>query len=108
LNLNNENLLVGSCPSYGYLHSLDLKTRTWAEPLKDEKEQYIWNLTLGSGEDRSLDELIRYVLDRWMDQNGDGSGNPEISKLSNEEKKSISHFAFCGKIEFKDLNFDRL
>ncbi|QNK56290.1 hypothetical protein [Paenibacillus sp. PAMC21692] len=43
-----ERLQVSTCESYGYLLSLDLKTRTWAKPLKDENELYIWNITLGS------------------------------------------------------------
>lgn len=48
LNYNNEKILVGTCATNGYLLSLDLKTRTWAEPLRDQNETYIWNLTLGS------------------------------------------------------------
>lgn len=40
-------LLVGTCGRYGYLHSLDLKTRTWAEPLRLEGQTYIWNLARG-------------------------------------------------------------
>lgn len=48
LNLDDETLLVGTCPRYGYLHSLDLATRTWAAPLRDEGETYIWNLCRGS------------------------------------------------------------
>ncbi|MCC9075119.1 hypothetical protein FKZ61_003195 [Litorilinea aerophila] len=48
LNWQNERLLVGTCPRFGYLHSLDLRTRTWAEPLRDEHETYIWNLCQGS------------------------------------------------------------
>lgn len=47
LNLNNETLLVGTCPRCGYLHRLDLATRTWAEPLRCDSETYIWNLCLG-------------------------------------------------------------
>lgn len=46
--LNNEKLLVGTCGLKGYLHCFDLKSRTWADPLRDEHESYIWNLTLGS------------------------------------------------------------
>ncbi|NSW89460.1 MAG: hypothetical protein HPY74_02060 [Firmicutes bacterium] len=45
---NNEKLLVGTCGTRGYLHCLDLKSRTWAEPLRDENETYIWNLVQGS------------------------------------------------------------
>ncbi|MFC5648190.1 hypothetical protein ACFPYJ_03485 [Paenibacillus solisilvae] len=48
LNLNNDKLLIGTCAQSGYLHCLDLKSRIWAEPLRDEHETYIWNLTLGS------------------------------------------------------------
>lgn len=48
LNVNNEKLLVGTCGLFGYLHRLDLKTRTWSEPLRDKDETYIWNLVMGS------------------------------------------------------------
>jgi len=48
LYLNNGKLLVGTCGLKGYLHCLDLKSRTWAEPLRDENETYIWNLVPGS------------------------------------------------------------
>ncbi|MEN6314315.1 MAG: hypothetical protein ABFD25_08730 [Clostridiaceae bacterium] len=48
LNVNNEKLLVGTCGLLGYLHKLDLKTRTWSEPLRDKDETYIWNLVMGS------------------------------------------------------------
>jgi streptogramin lyase len=47
LNWRDEKLLIGTCGQYGYLHCLDLESRRWAEPLRDEKEQYIWNLCLG-------------------------------------------------------------
>ncbi|PYI52850.1 hypothetical protein [Paenibacillus flagellatus] len=43
-----DRLLVGTCPDYGYLHSLDLRTREWAEPLRIDSETYIWNFALGS------------------------------------------------------------
>jgi len=46
-NLNNETLLVGTCPRGGYLHRLDLATRGWAEPLRCPTETYIWNLCQG-------------------------------------------------------------
>lgn len=48
LNLDDETLLVGTCPHSGYLHRLELRTRTWAEPLRDAGETYIWNLCRGS------------------------------------------------------------
>jgi hypothetical protein len=47
-NWQNEKLLIGTCGTYEYLHCLDLATREWAEPLRDEKESYIWNLCVGS------------------------------------------------------------
>jgi len=47
LNLNNESLLVGTCPRSGYLHRLELATRTWSTPLRCESETYIWNLCQG-------------------------------------------------------------
>lgn len=47
LNYRDEKLLIGTCAQHGYLHCLDLKSRQWAAPLRDEKEQYIWNLCLG-------------------------------------------------------------
>ncbi|MEF3304010.1 hypothetical protein [Paenibacillus sp. GYB003] len=43
-----DKLLIGTCPDYGYLHSLDLRTREWAKPLRIESEKYIWNLVVGS------------------------------------------------------------
>jgi hypothetical protein len=64
------------------------------------------------GDTRSLDEIIRSIMERWMDQDQSGlgrlQGSEELGKLTSEERKSITHFAFCGKIEFKNLNFDRL
>jgi hypothetical protein len=41
-------LLVGTCPTSGYLLRLDLPSRRWAEPLRVESETYIWNLGRGS------------------------------------------------------------
>lgn len=48
LNYKNEKLVLGTCSNYGYVHTLDLKTRKWLEPLRDKDERYIWNMTLGS------------------------------------------------------------
>ncbi len=48
LNWRDEKLLIGTCGTYGYLHCLDLASRTWAEPLRDPDEAYIWNLCIGS------------------------------------------------------------
>ena len=45
--LDAETLLVGTCPRGGYLHRLDLRSRSWAEPLRDNGETYIWNLCRG-------------------------------------------------------------
>ncbi|WP_127579516.1 hypothetical protein [Paenibacillus koleovorans] len=46
-NWDNEKLIVGTCPGKGYVHSLDLRSRTWAEPLRDDNETYVWNFTCG-------------------------------------------------------------
>jgi hypothetical protein len=56
-------------------------------------------------DDRSLDDIVRGIMDRWI-ANADESSN--LGKLNEEERKSITHFAFCGKIEFKNLVFDKL
>ncbi len=40
-------LLIGTCGGFGYLHCLDLQSRKWSVPLRDEKETYIWNLAMG-------------------------------------------------------------
>jgi hypothetical protein len=48
VNWNDEKLVVGTCPQYAYLHVFDLKTRTWAEPLRAPEEKYFWDLTIAS------------------------------------------------------------
>lgn len=47
-NWRHEKLLIGTCGTFGYLHCLDLASREWAEPLRDDDETYIWNLCVGS------------------------------------------------------------
>ncbi|MGI6561225.1 MAG: hypothetical protein ACOX3Q_01460 [Clostridia bacterium] len=47
-NYKNERLLVGTCGTYGYLHSLELKSRTWMPSLKLEGVTYIWDLAMAS------------------------------------------------------------
>ena len=42
-----ERLLVGTTGFFGYLHALNLRTRTWEESLRLEGQSYIWNLTRG-------------------------------------------------------------
>jgi len=42
-----ERLLTGTNGWKGWLHCLDLKIRTWMEPLRIEGEEYIWNLARG-------------------------------------------------------------
>jgi len=39
-------LLVGTCSNFGYVHTLDLKTRTWDKSLRLD-ESYIWNFAQG-------------------------------------------------------------
>ena len=41
-----ERLLVGTCANYGYLHSLNLRTRTWDKSLRLD-ETYLWNFVQG-------------------------------------------------------------
>ncbi|MDI4645031.1 hypothetical protein [Cohnella hashimotonis] len=48
VNWNNEKLVIGTCVEQAYLHVLDLRTRTWAEPLKSIGESYFWKMGLGS------------------------------------------------------------
>ncbi|MFK7693706.1 hypothetical protein [Paenibacillus sp. HJGM_3] len=82
-NWNDEKLIVGTCPGFGYIHSLDLRTRTWAEPLRDEKETYIWNFALGSdgmlyGGTYPGCVLLRYnPADHTLENVGRMSDNPK-------------------------------
>lgn len=55
--------------------------------------------------EQSLDEIVRSIMDRRFAGAAEGS---DLGKLSEEERRSITHFAFCGKIEFKNLVFDKL
>ena len=48
LNLDDRQLLAGTCPRYGYLHRLDLQSRRWAQPLSVEGEHYIWSFCRGA------------------------------------------------------------
>jgi len=38
-----EKLLIGTAMSHGYVMALDLKTRTWSEPLRCDGETYVWS-----------------------------------------------------------------
>lgn len=42
-----ERLVVGTSGFYGWVHCLDMRTRTWMESLRLESETYIWNFTRG-------------------------------------------------------------
>ncbi|RAV20904.1 hypothetical protein [Paenibacillus contaminans] len=48
VNWHDEKLVIGTCVEQAYLHVFDLKSRTWAEPLKSFGEEYFWQMTLGS------------------------------------------------------------
>ena len=48
LPVGNDRLIVGTCSSGGYLSSLDLKTRQWTKPIRDERITYIFSLAMGS------------------------------------------------------------
>lgn len=82
-NWNDEKLIVGTCAQYAYLHVLDLKTRKWAEPLRDGKETYFWNFTQGSdgmiyGGTYPGCVLLRYDPNRHVLENlGRASTNPK-------------------------------
>jgi sugar lactone lactonase YvrE len=83
VNYRNEKLIVGTCPNHAYLHCLDLKTRTWAEPLRDENEKYFWNMCIGSdgcvyGGTWPGCSLLRYDPERHVLENvGRVSDNPK-------------------------------
>lgn len=40
-------LIIGTCSFYGSLHCFDMKTRTFAPPLRLETETYLWDLARG-------------------------------------------------------------
>ena len=42
-----ERLVVGTAGYYGYIHCLDLRTRTWMQSLRLEGEVYVWDLARG-------------------------------------------------------------
>ncbi|TNJ63063.1 hypothetical protein FE784_27715 [Paenibacillus hemerocallicola] len=83
VNWNNEKLVVGTCPQHAYLHCLDLKTRSWAEPLSDPGEKYFWKMTLGSdgnvyGGTWPGCSLLRYdPVTHTLDNMGRASDNPK-------------------------------
>ncbi|ANE48235.1 hypothetical protein SY83_20245 [Paenibacillus swuensis] len=60
--------------------------KKWLEPMFSQR----------LGDHRTLEELIRGMIEGVMQE------------LPEAERKSISHFAFCGRIEFKNLSYDRL
>lgn len=83
VNWHNEKLVVGTCPNHAYLHCLDLRTREWAEPLRDESEKYFWDMTLGS-DDRIYGgtwpgcSLLRYdPVQHKLENLGRVSDNPK-------------------------------
>ncbi len=82
LNLDDETLLLGTCAGFGYLHRLDLRSRRWAEPLRDRDERYIWNLVRASdgmvyGGTWPGGRLLRYDPARHvLDNLGPVSDNP--------------------------------
>lgn len=88
-----DKLLVGTCPQRGYLHCLDMKTRTWAHPLRDGNETYIWNLVLGSdgmvyGGTWPGCVLLRYDPDRHVLEN--------MGKMSRQLGNQYSRMVFSG------------
>ncbi len=53
------------------------------------------------GESSSVGEIMNRMMRNHINASGD------FSELSAEEKDKLSHAAFCGKVEFKYLNFER-
>lgn len=48
VNWHNEKLIIGTCTEQAYLHVFDLKTRTFAEPIRSEGETYFWQMATAS------------------------------------------------------------
>ncbi len=55
------------------------------------------------GDSSSLDEIRNKLMRGRIAENDQG----DFNDLSEEEKEKLGHAAFCGKIEFKYLNFER-
>ncbi|MFE5321590.1 DUF455 family protein [Paenibacillus sp. NPDC056579] len=53
--------------------------------------------------DVSLDDVVKEVMDRSMKERA-----ADFENMGEAEKQSISQLAFCGKIEFKYLNYENL
>lgn len=113
LNLHNRTLLVGTCPRQGYLHRLDLATRTWSDPLRDDDELYIWNLTLGAdgmvyGGTYPGCVLLRYDPQNHQLQNlGRASDNPDNLYSRYVYGEASGHiFITCGMAEMHVARYD--
>lgn len=93
-NYNNEYLLVGTCAKYGYLHCMDLKTRTFREPLRCEGEDYIWDLCVGAdgrvyGGTWPGCVLLRYDINAHTLTN--------LGRVTNDPKNMYSRLVFAAK-----------
>lgn len=62
---------------------------------------YLYKLRLG--DTSSLEEIRNRLMHAQMATNTQG----DFDSLSEEEKEKLSHAAFCGKVEFQYLNFER-
>ncbi|HEY0828542.1 MAG TPA: hypothetical protein VGE40_10635 [Bacilli bacterium] len=54
------------------------------------------------GDDRPLNEIVQKMM---RDAIG---GHAEFNDLTEEQKEKVSFLAFCGKLEFKYLQYDRI
>lgn len=54
------------------------------------------------GDKRNLEQIVRDTMKSMQHSRLDEE------QVSAEERESLTHFAFCGKLEFKNLNFDQL
>ena len=82
-NYQDEALIIGTCAEAGCVHRFDLKTRTFAQPLRVDSETYIWNFADGGdgflyGGTYGGCRLVRYNLAQHvLEDLGRVSPNPE-------------------------------
>ncbi len=113
LNLDNRRLLVACSETYGYLHSLDLTTRTWAEPLRVESETYIWNLCRASdglvyGGTYPGCKLLRYDPERHvLEDLGHVSDDPGNMYSRNVYDAAVGYVLLdCGMVTSEVIAYD--
>jgi uncharacterized ferritin-like protein (DUF455 family) len=63
-------------------------------------KKWITTLLETLGDNRNLEQVVK---DLHFEHD-----SPVISQMDSSERSKLTHFAFCGKIEFSYLNFDKL